>query len=175
MKNRSNIRIFALLIALVLLASMMTAALAESTATAQPESVPLEQPKLGVTSVQTIEQDGYQFKDLNKNGKLDPYEDWRLSAEERAADLLSQMTSEDKAAQMLHITLVTLKESWFNELDIGFALAYTYLSEGAETAAKKHQRNPGVGGNLPSGHPGGVFDGFGHRRKLGGWRDSAAR
>ncbi|MCE5343876.1 MAG: glycoside hydrolase family 3 C-terminal domain-containing protein, partial [Eubacteriales bacterium] len=50
--------------------------------------------------------------------------------------LLSQMTSEDKAAQMLHVTLVTLKESWFNELDIGFALAYTYLADGAEAAAQ---------------------------------------
>ena len=26
-----------------------------------------------------LEQDGYKFKDLNKNGELDPYEDWRLT------------------------------------------------------------------------------------------------
>ncbi|HPT32594.1 MAG TPA: hypothetical protein PLW67_12175, partial [Prolixibacteraceae bacterium] len=32
------------------------------------------------------------FKDLNRNGKLDPYEDWRLPAEERAKDLAAQMT-----------------------------------------------------------------------------------
>ena len=61
-------------------------------------------------SVEILEVDGYQFKDLNKNGALDPYEDWRLGADERTADLLSQMTSEEKAAQMLHMTLVTLKE-----------------------------------------------------------------
>ena len=31
-----------------------------------------------------IQVDGLYFKDLNKNGQLDPYEDWRLSIEERA-------------------------------------------------------------------------------------------
>ena len=30
--------------------------------------------------------DGYAFKDLNKNGKLDPYEDWRLGDKARAED-----------------------------------------------------------------------------------------
>lgn len=47
------------------------------------------------------------------------------------------MTAEDKAAQMLHVTLVTLKESWFSELDIGFALAYDYLQDGAKAAAER--------------------------------------
>ncbi len=121
-------RAIALLIVLQLMVFTMPAVIAEGAT--------LEQPELGVTSAQLIQQDGYQFKDMNKNGSLDLYEDWRLSAEERAADLLSQMTSEDKAAQMLHVTLVTLKESWFNELDIGFALAYTYLEDGAEAAAQ---------------------------------------
>lgn len=95
------------------------------------------QPELGADTVAILEQDGYRFKDLNKNGALDAYEDWRLSPEERAQDLLSQMTAEDKAAQMLHVTLVTLKESWFSELDIGFALAYDYLQDGAKTAAER--------------------------------------
>lgn len=97
----------------------------------------LVQPELGVDSVQLIDQDGYQFKDLNKNGALDPYEDWRLTPEERAENLLSQMTAEDKAAQMLHVTLVTLKESWFSEMNIGFALAYSYLQDGAQAAAQR--------------------------------------
>ena len=101
------------------------------------EEAAYEQPELAADSVEIIDVDGYQFKDLNKNGALDPYEDWRLSAEERTADLLSQMTNEEKAAQMLHMTLVTLKESWFNELNVGFVLAYTYLSEGVEAAVEK--------------------------------------
>jgi beta-glucosidase len=45
---------------------------------------------------------GYAFKDLNKNGKLDKYEDWRLPAEERAKDLASQMSVEQIAGLMLY-------------------------------------------------------------------------
>lgn len=40
------------------------------------------------------------FKDLNRNGVLDPYEDWRLPAGRRVADLLSRMTLEEKAGLM---------------------------------------------------------------------------
>lgn len=97
-----------------------------------------EQPLLGYTeNIEILEVDGFKFKDLNKNGQLDVYEDWREDTEARVADLLSQMTPENKAAQMLHMTLVSLKESWFNELNVGFVLAYTYLSAGAEDAANK--------------------------------------
>lgn len=46
--------------------------------------------------------DGYAFKDLNRNGSLDKYEDWRLSAEERAADLAAQLTIEEIAGMMLY-------------------------------------------------------------------------
>lgn len=49
--------------------------------------------------------DGLQFKDLNKNNILDPYEDWRLPVHERIDNLLSQMTIEEKAGMMLINTL----------------------------------------------------------------------
>src|SRR4029079_3483721 len=39
-------------------------------------------------------------KDLNGNGKLDPYEDWRLPVEQRVNDLLSRMTMAEKAGLM---------------------------------------------------------------------------
>ena len=42
------------------------------------------------------------FRDLNKNGRLDPYEDPSLSIEERVADLLAQMTLAEKAGLMFH-------------------------------------------------------------------------
>ncbi len=45
---------------------------------------------------------GFAFKDLNKNGELDQYEDWRLSAKERARDLASKMTVEQIAGLMLY-------------------------------------------------------------------------
>jgi beta-glucosidase len=45
---------------------------------------------------------GNKFKDLNKNGKLDKYEDWRLSVDERAKDLASKMSVEQIAGLMLY-------------------------------------------------------------------------
>src|SRR5574341_202448 len=51
-----------------------------------------------------LQQSGLQFRDLNKNGLLDPYEDWRLSPEQRARDLVARMTLEEKAGMMMHGT-----------------------------------------------------------------------
>jgi beta-glucosidase len=39
----------------------------------------------------------YAFKDLNGNGVLEPFEDWRLSADERATDLSNRLTIEQIA------------------------------------------------------------------------------
>lgn len=52
--------------------------------------------------VTTLFENGHTYRDLNKNGKLDPYEDSRLPIEERVEDLLSQMTLEEKAGLMFH-------------------------------------------------------------------------
>ena len=90
------------------------------------------QPELKARVKEIIEADGYQFKDLNDNGVLDAYEDWRLSPQERAENLLSLMTVEQKAAQMVHLTLVTQKDSWFNKNNVGFALVYEYIFEPEE-------------------------------------------
>ena len=46
--------------------------------------------------------DGYAFKDLNRNGSLEPYEDWRLPAEIRAEDLASRLPVEEIAGMMLY-------------------------------------------------------------------------
>lgn len=59
------------------------------------------QPVLGTRSVAIIEKNGLKFRDLSKNGKLDKYEDWRLSSEERSKDLLSKMSLDEKAGFML--------------------------------------------------------------------------
>src|SRR5580693_7055431 len=50
------------------------------------------------TLIKTV--DGYTFRDLNKNGKLDIYEDSRQPVEARIEDLLKQMTLEEKAGMM---------------------------------------------------------------------------
>ena len=54
-------------------------------------------------------EDGFAYRDLNKNGRLDPYEDPRRPIEERVEDLLSQMTLEEKVGLLFH-TLITMRE-----------------------------------------------------------------
>ncbi len=49
-----------------------------------------------------INVDGEAFRDLNRNGSLDPYEDHRVATTDRVEDLLSQMTLEEKVGQMFH-------------------------------------------------------------------------
>lgn len=60
------------------------------------------QPLIGAKKSPIITEDGYQFRDLNKNGKLDPYEDWRLSTDERINNLIGLMTLEEKVGLMFH-------------------------------------------------------------------------
>ena len=52
--------------------------------------------------VETIIEENKSFRDLNKNGKLDIYEDSRQPVSARVEDLLSQMTIEEKVGQMFH-------------------------------------------------------------------------
>jgi beta-glucosidase len=63
------------------------------------------QPKLEARSTDLLHVDQLKFKDLNKNGKLDAYEDWRQSVADRIGDLVSQMTLEEKVGMMLINTL----------------------------------------------------------------------
>lgn len=54
------------------------------------------------SGVKIITKDGLKFKDLNKNGKLDVYEDWRQPVEVRAADLAKRLSVEEIAGLMLY-------------------------------------------------------------------------
>ena len=54
------------------------------------------------SGVKILTVDGFAFKDLNKNGTLDKYEDWRLPFDARAKDLASQMSIEQIAGLMLY-------------------------------------------------------------------------
>ncbi len=54
------------------------------------------------SGVSLITKKGFAFKDLNKNGELDIYEDWRLPVDERAIDLASKMSVEQIAGLMLY-------------------------------------------------------------------------
>ena len=97
---------------------------------------------LGVSAnsgVGLIEEDGYAFKDMNQNGKLDAYEDWRLTNEERTEDLAGQMKGSEIAAVLTHggwgdFTTEPLKED---------DKSYTYLMSGGRGGVT---RNIGEGG-----------------------------
>src|SRR3954463_122902 len=83
---------------LMLLSAVMIPALAGA------QSSRATQPVLGARSARIIEKSGLRFKDLNRNGVVDPYEDWRLTPEKRARDLVGRMTLEEKAGLMMHGT-----------------------------------------------------------------------
>jgi beta-glucosidase len=64
---------------------------------AHPDQLPL-----GRRMAPLLHVAGNTFKDLNHNGRLDPYEDWRLPADVRANDLIKRMSLEEKAGLMMH-------------------------------------------------------------------------
>ena len=54
------------------------------------------------SGVKLIETDGYAFKDLNRDGSLQPYEDWRLDNETRAGDLADRLSVEEMIPLFTH-------------------------------------------------------------------------
>ena len=59
-------------------------------------------PVLGLTDTPLLDVDGLKFKDLERCGELLPYEDWRLTARERAEDLAKRLSTEEIAGLMLY-------------------------------------------------------------------------
>lgn len=54
------------------------------------------------SGVKLIQVGGYAFKDLNRNGKLDLYEDWRQEDEARAEDLAKVMNPNQISGLMVY-------------------------------------------------------------------------
>ena len=98
-------RIFAVVLAAALTLGLIPASVAEGGLMAQV--------RLDARVKDIITVDNLQFKDLNDNGELDPYEDWRLDAETRADDLVGQMTLREKIAQMQHPTFLPRADGKF--------------------------------------------------------------
>lgn len=63
------------------------------------------EPRVQVRVKAVLEVDGRRFRDLNGNGTLDAYEDWRRPVAERLDDLVARMTPAEKAGMMLIQTL----------------------------------------------------------------------
>ena len=103
-----------------------------------------------------IQADGYWFRDLNKNGALDVYEDWRQDIDARVADVVSQMDIDMKLGNLAndftggafspiypmqdewlygeedHITLsdnITYRPMWW-EINKNHVTHYSYSSTG---------------------------------------------
>ncbi len=66
---------------------------------------PVVQPTVDARKAQVITVAGLKFRDLNRNGVLDHYEDWRLPVDQRVADLVARMTPDEKAGLMIHSSL----------------------------------------------------------------------
>ena len=95
-------------------------------------------PTIGVTTVGVIQEDGLYFKDLNNNRQLDPFEDWRLDAKDRAEDMVSRMTLEDQAgfvvnALFLNPGVSTLEEAKNEDGTINPGAILTMVPEGEES------------------------------------------
>ena len=74
-------------------------------------------PTLGYSSdsgVTILEVDGQAFKDLDRDGELDVYEDWRLSDDERAEDLASRLDYETISGLMMYMDLVAMNSDATN-------------------------------------------------------------
>ena len=67
------------------------------------------------SGVSILYQDDYAFKDLNQNGKLDTYEDWRETPSKRAQDLAQQISIEQIAGLMLYSPHMVVNDSVPNE------------------------------------------------------------
>ena len=82
------------------------------------------------------EASGYYFKDLNQNGKLDTYEDWRLSSLERAKSLAAQLSTEQRLALMTHGSTGKTKE----EMKEGTRFNLTRSTSAADTMAEANNK-----------------------------------
>ena len=74
------------------------------------------QEKVNNEKNQIITVNGLDFKDYNNNGKLDKYEDYRLSIEDRIQDLISKMSDEEKASVLIGTGMPGFDQSTFRPI-----------------------------------------------------------
>ncbi len=82
--------------------------------------------------------DGASFRDLNKNGELDPYEDHRVPTEARVENLLGQMTLEEKAGQMFITMIATSEEGDLVERPTTFNPFSFFSPTNSEMVVNRH-------------------------------------
>jgi len=81
---------------------VVLAILAAEPSMARPAPALAPQPVLGSRSVPIIKVGDLRFRDLDRDGRLSRFEDWRVSPDKRAADLASRLSLAAKAGLMMH-------------------------------------------------------------------------
>ena len=86
-----------------------------------------------------IQVDGYAFKDLNGNGVLDLFEDWRQSPQDRAAAWAKELSVDDELPLMLHSSVMVEEAKDLsaggemavsNQFDLGVRTALSFATQG---------------------------------------------
>ncbi len=149
-------RILSALVACAMLLSLVPASLAESgveyipapydPAQVDPTKTYLEPafyqnengPTIGVTTVGVLKVDGLYFKDSDNDHELDPFEDWRLPAEERAKDMVSKMSLMEQSGFVLNSLMAnpvsrTLAEVKNEDGTINPAKVFSMVPEGEKS------------------------------------------
>lgn len=86
---------------------------------------------------QQIVQADFGFRDLNKNGRLDPYEDGRQQVEIRVENLLAQMSLEEKAGLMfINMTSISKNGSLFEKPKLNEPISFFLETNSTLVAAK---------------------------------------
>lgn len=92
--------------------------------------------KLAGVEAPILEIDGQTFRDLNKNGRLDVYEDFRARLEDRVTDLLAQMNLEEKAGMLFAHFLGMNKDGSLMEIPT-FSDPFSLMTENTSTTILK--------------------------------------
>ncbi|ROS75320.1 glycoside hydrolase family 3 protein [Cellulomonas sp. PhB143] len=126
-------------------------------APAAPAAATVRQPQLESRSADILRVDGKKFRDLDGNGRLTPYEDWRLSPERRAKDLVGRLDLEEKAGQLIHGSLAgtgTYDRAAFEALLDQHVTTYiSRLGVDARTLATEHDDLQAAAEAQPFGIP----------------------
>lgn len=71
------------------------------------------------SGIQILVENGYAFKDLNRNGNLDPFEDWRLPMKVRVADFCERFSLTQKDNVIYYKRgIVTLPEWIYHDIEL---------------------------------------------------------
>ena len=92
------------------------------------------------SGVSLLVRDGFVFKDLNRNGEVDIYEDWRRSLSERAEDLAASLSIDEIAGLMLyseHQAVPTDSAGYWSSTYNGVSLSRSGLPHSAVSDKQK--------------------------------------